>query len=457
MWRKVQSSKGEGYSVLLSAIIFLLLFIVDIMFFIVACCVQYVPLIFIFGVIAIIFIAGLVQGIRGIKAGATKMLNKSDSAINQTSTAITEEEQFIKSNKEKILKFSDELYFLIKKYALNRYSVKWKPREYRLWWDEYEGSGNEFYLLLTGDILVKQLIARVGLNPPQRYKKGRGYYVERSYPAREQSFDLLVKMIKNKISESCEWDDESTINSFIYMVIRNGIIRYFHEIYLSDFAQPSIFDLCLKHIDDDHDLYFVRFLYFCHDLFSNNIFAPLQTRRDEIYKEFETIYEKQKFKMYEEESKRPEEKQSLDENIVGFSVNNEAEIMVQTDEESAFKPIIEKIDLMTGRQFEEYIAEFFKKKGYITTLTPESGDFGIDVIIENEYIKIGVQTKCYVDKVSNSAVQEAVTGIRHYNLDKVMVVTNSYFQPSAITLAKDNNVILWDRDKLVKELDIMEE
>ena len=50
--------------------------------------------------------------------------------------------------------------------------------------------------------------------------------------------------------------------------------------------------------------------------------------------------------------------------------------------------------------------------------------------------------------VGNSAVQEAVAGKRYYNCDKIIVITNNYFTTSAITLAKVNNVILWDREIL---------
>ena len=109
---------------------------------------------------------------------------------------------------------------------------------------------------------------------------------------------------------------------------------------------------------------------------------------------------------------------------------------------------------MDGREFEIFIAEIFEKKGYSVYLTPSSGDFGIDVIIEDDFTRIGIQTKCYNNaNVPNSAVQEAVTGMRHYKIDKAMVATNSYFQPSAKTLAEENNVILWDRERLEKEIE----
>ncbi len=81
-----------------------------------------------------------------------------------------------------------------------------------------------------------------------------------------------------------------------------------------------------------------------------------------------------------------------------------------------------------------------------------SGDFGVDIIIENEFVKIGVQAKRYINTVGNSAIQEIVAGMKHYNLDKGMVITSNYFSRSAIELAKDNNIILWDRDTLIDKI-----
>ena len=40
----------------------------------------------------------------------------------------------------------------------------------------------------------------------------------------------------------------------------------------------------------------------------------------------------------------------------------------------------------------------------------------------------------------------------HYNCDKALVITTSYFTNPAIRLAKSNNVELWDRSKLDKEI-----
>jgi HJR/Mrr/RecB family endonuclease len=116
------------------------------------------------------------------------------------------------------------------------------------------------------------------------------------------------------------------------------------------------------------------------------------------------------------------------------------------------KYTIEDIDIMDGKEFEEFIALLFSKLGYLTEVTKSSGDQGIDIIAEKNGKKIGIQAKCYSHSVTNTAVQEVVAGKNHYNLDKVIVVTNNYFTKSAIELAESNNVVLWDRNILKEKI-----
>ncbi|MGG3920247.1 restriction endonuclease [Parageobacillus thermoglucosidasius] len=113
---------------------------------------------------------------------------------------------------------------------------------------------------------------------------------------------------------------------------------------------------------------------------------------------------------------------------------------------------IDDIDLMSGKEFEEFIYELFKKMGYTVNLTPESGDQGIDIIAVKNGLRIGIQTKCYSNSVSNKAIQEVVAGIKYYGLEKAIVVTNNYFTKSAIELALANEVVLWDRNILKEKL-----
>ncbi|MBM6915003.1 restriction endonuclease [Gemmiger formicilis] len=113
---------------------------------------------------------------------------------------------------------------------------------------------------------------------------------------------------------------------------------------------------------------------------------------------------------------------------------------------------VEDYDLMSGQEFEQAIAEIFKSMGYQVTMTPATGDQGIDIIAVRNGIRIGIQAKCYTGKVGNSAVQEVVAGKQYYNLNRCMVVTNSTFTSAAVELAKANNVTLWDRHVLEEKL-----
>ena len=90
--------------------------------------------------------------------------------------------------------------------------------------------------------------------------------------------------------------------------------------------------------------------------------------------------------------------------------------------------------------------------GYESEVTQSSGDQGIDVIAQKNGSKLGIQAKCYSGSVGNSAIQEAVAGLGYYNLDKAIVVTNSYFTDSAIKLAEANGVVLWDRNILKEKI-----
>lgn len=108
------------------------------------------------------------------------------------------------------------------------------------------------------------------------------------------------------------------------------------------------------------------------------------------------------------------------------------------------------VDKLTGEEFEEYLFNLFKNLGYEVELTPASNDYGADLILTKGNEKIVVQAKRYSAPVGISAVQEVIGAKNYYKANKCMVVTNNYFTPNAIELAKSNDVELWDRDILIK-------
>ncbi len=111
-----------------------------------------------------------------------------------------------------------------------------------------------------------------------------------------------------------------------------------------------------------------------------------------------------------------------------------------------------EIDLMSGKEFEEFIAKLFDKMGYQTEVTKVSGDQGVDVLAFKNGYKIAIQAKCYSAIVGNHAIMEAVAGKGFYKADKCMVISNNFFTKSAKELASSNNVELWDRNVLKEKI-----
>lgn len=259
--------------------------------------------------------------------------------------------------------------------------------------------------------------------------------------------EVFLNGLRSRIIENKDWEDEETFDTLIYLIIRTNCIKHQHDEYILNFGYETIEEFCANTEKfsscPDFTFYYI---------YKTDLTLPIVPTYKKLHEQYYQIRSKYN------ENKLKQKKENIDTEI--FSQSNQgytySPILNNSEQpkiESPQKNLIEAIDKMNGREFEEFIADFFRKQGYKTTLTPTSGDYGIDVIIENNFLKIGIQTKCYFNKVSNSAVQEAVTGIKHYGLDKAMVITNNYFQPSAIRLAKDNNVILWDRNKLESEIE----
>lgn len=108
------------------------------------------------------------------------------------------------------------------------------------------------------------------------------------------------------------------------------------------------------------------------------------------------------------------------------------------------------VDEMTGEEFEEFLGELFERCGFDVSYTKGSGDFGADLILEDDGEIIVVQAKRYQGTVGVKAVQEIVGAVKMYEADEAWVVTNSYFTKQAKELAESNDVFLMDRDKLIE-------
>lgn len=101
---------------------------------------------------------------------------------------------------------------------------------------------------------------------------------------------------------------------------------------------------------------------------------------------------------------------------------------------------------MTGFEFEQYCADYLRKKGFKkVTVTPASGDYGADLIAYDKKGDCWVfQCKHFQNKVGNSAVQEVVAAKAHYHANKAGVMTNSKLTDKAKELALENDIFLYE-------------
>lgn len=115
-------------------------------------------------------------------------------------------------------------------------------------------------------------------------------------------------------------------------------------------------------------------------------------------------------------------------------------------------------DDMDGHQFEHFCANVLSQNGFENvSVTSGSGDQGIDIIAYKDDIKYGIQCKCYHSDIGNKAVQEVYAGKAYYNCHIGIVLTNRDFTRSAIELARNNGVILWNRTKLLQMIENCED
>jgi len=107
---------------------------------------------------------------------------------------------------------------------------------------------------------------------------------------------------------------------------------------------------------------------------------------------------------------------------------------------------------MTGKEFEEFLVQFFETCGCIVTKTKPGHDYGADLILERFGERTVVQAKRQKQSIGLKAVQEVTAARKYYQAHKTLVVINGAFTKGAKELAKSNRVELWNRIRLMQEI-----
>lgn len=124
------------------------------------------------------------------------------------------------------------------------------------------------------------------------------------------------------------------------------------------------------------------------------------------------------------------------------------------NQEPPYSQMHDDINHMDGHAFDFFCAEVLKKNNYQDVkVTRGSGDHGVDIVAVRDGIKYAVQCKRYNNGVGNKAIQEIYSGKAYYHCHVGIVMTNSYFTPSAKEEAERNGIILWDGEFLKTYMD----
>ena len=106
------------------------------------------------------------------------------------------------------------------------------------------------------------------------------------------------------------------------------------------------------------------------------------------------------------------------------------------------------VESMSWDEFEHFVADWLKGRGYTDVRLTEHYDLGVDIVARKDGVTWGVQVKHYSGLVGISAVRQVVVALKMYGCDRAMVVTNSTFSRPAIELARSQDCLLIDGVKL---------
>ncbi|WP_066378063.1 restriction endonuclease [Anabaena sp. CA = ATCC 33047] len=137
--------------------------------------------------------------------------------------------------------------------------------------------------------------------------------------------------------------------------------------------------------------------------------------------------------------------------IYGFSeLIKDNERQHQEEERTILASGIHEVDEMSGKDFEKLLFLCFTKIGYNVILTPDTQDYGADLILYKNNVKTIIQAKRSKKPIGIKAVQEVASAVKHYQANKAIVITNNKFTENAYNLARSNEVELWDRGQLIQ-------
>ena len=98
---------------------------------------------------------------------------------------------------------------------------------------------------------------------------------------------------------------------------------------------------------------------------------------------------------------------------------------------------------MTPREFEQFVAQHYREKGYDVETTPYSGDYGVDVIAQKGEERIAIQVKMYGNsarKVNRVTVMQLFGAMAYRQCNKAVIATDGTCMADDIEVANQLGV-----------------
>lgn len=110
-----------------------------------------------------------------------------------------------------------------------------------------------------------------------------------------------------------------------------------------------------------------------------------------------------------------------------------------------------EIGKMGKTQFVIYMCRLFSLKGYEVTYTPVAENHNIDLIVKRDGVSRAVGCLLANKVMCEEDIKPIYDGAAFYEVDGVAIVTNMYFDRTALGFAKSRKVTLIDRNVLIEQ------
>lgn len=119
------------------------------------------------------------------------------------------------------------------------------------------------------------------------------------------------------------------------------------------------------------------------------------------------------------------------------------------DKTSKSVDLAQKLRKMEALEFEEFVADLFRKKGYAVEITQGSGDHGIDLLMRKDNQLIAVQCKRWNTPVGEPVVRDFLGSLMGIGAKVGYVIAASTFTSKALSFVQDKPIKLIDLDALI--------